>query len=169
MKCYEVNINFDEAHEAWMQNKKQLSNCTYKYVCGFITKKGTPCQNSQNCKLHKRIKNSKNNSCNIAKVIKQESLLDKEIVEKLKLHKQKYNREFYNHVNSDLKAINSSKTMEKLNSVKVKVSNFLEMCRLGLGWVRVGVTLIGVAENDQTEFLDLLLKKIEEKKQEIEK
>ena len=158
--CYEVNINFDEAHEAWMQNKKQLSNCTYKYVCGFITKKGSPCQNSQNCKLHKRIKNSKNNSCNVAKVIKQESLLDKEIVEKLKLHKEKYNREFYNHVNSDLKAINSSKTMEKLNSVKVKVSNFREM---------YNYTVVGVVENDQTEFLDLLLKKIEEKKQEIEK
>ena len=158
--CYEVNINFDEAHEAWMQNKKQLSNCTYKYVCGFITKKGTPCQNSQNCKLHKRMKNSKNNSCNIAKVIKQESLLDKEIVEKLKLHKEKYNREFYNHVKEDLKDINSSKTMEKLNSVKVKVSNFREM---------YNYTVVGVVNNDQTEFLDLLLKKIEEKKQELEK
>lgn len=169
MKFHEANINLDETHEEWKQNKKQLSNCTYKYVCGFITKKGTPCQNSQNCKLHKRMKNSKNNSCNIAKVIKQESLLDKEIVEKLKLHKQKYNREFYDHVNSDLKAINSSKTMEQLNSVKIKVSNFREMTRLALGWVRVGDTIIGVLENDQTEFLGLLLKKIEEKKKEIEK
>ena len=156
--CYEVNINFDEAHEAWMQNKKQLSNCTYKYVCGFITKKGSPCQNSQNCKLHKRIKNSKNNSCNVAKVIKPESLLDKEIKQKLELHK--YNPEFYNHVKEDLKDINSSKTMEKLNNAKVKVSNFREM---------YNYTVFGVVNNDQTEFLNLLLKKIEEKKQELEK
>ena len=160
MLCYEVNINFDEASNAWMQNKKKLPNCTYSYVCGFITKKGTPCQKSPNCKLHKRFKNQKNQKNQKNKIIKPESLLDKEIKQKLELHKQKYNREFYNHVNSDLKAINSSKTMEKLNSVKVKVSNFREM---------YNYTVVGVLNNDHTEFLDLLLKKIEEKKQELKK
>lgn len=169
MQCYEVNIDFDEAQQAWMANKKKLPNCTYVYVCGHITKKGTPCQNSQNCKLHKRLKNSKKNSSKNTMKIQQKTLLDEEIKEKLEIHKNKYNKEFYNHVKGDLKDINSSKTIEILNSVKVRVSNFLEMCRLGLGWVRVGVTLIGFVENDQTEFLDLLLKKIEEKKQEIEK
>ena len=34
-KIYEVNIDFDEAHEAWMKNKQQLSNCTYKFR-GYI-------------------------------------------------------------------------------------------------------------------------------------
>ena len=58
-EIYQVDINFDEAHKAWMQNKKQLPNCTYAYICGFITKKGSPCQNSQNCRLHKRLKNSR--------------------------------------------------------------------------------------------------------------
>tara|TARA_B100001063_G_C16426440_1_gene386713 strand:+ start:145 stop:612 length:468 start_codon:yes stop_codon:yes gene_type:complete len=155
MLYYEVNIDFDEAHDAWMQNKKKLPNCTYAYVCGFITKKGTPCQKSQNCKLHKRMKNSKNQK---NKIIKPESLLDKEIKQKLELHK--YNPEFYNHVKEDLKDINSSKTMEKLNNAKVKVSNFREM---------YNYTVFGVVNNEQTEFLDLLLKKIEEKKQELEK
>jgi len=157
MQCYEVNIDFDEASDAWMQNKKKLPNCTYSYICGFITKKGTPCQNSQNCKLH-RMKNQKNQKNQKNKIIKPESLLDEEIKEKLKLHK--YNPEFYNHVKEDLKDINSSKTMEKLNSAKVKVRNFREM---------YNYTVVGVVNNEQTEFLDLLLKKIEEKKQELEK
>jgi len=54
---YEVNIEFDEAHEAWMKNKQQLSNCTYKYICGEITKKGTRCLNNPNCKLHNKLHN----------------------------------------------------------------------------------------------------------------
>ena len=50
---YEVNIDFDEAHEAWMANKQRLSNCTYKYICGKPTKKGTRCLNHPECKIHK--------------------------------------------------------------------------------------------------------------------
>lgn len=154
MQCYEVNINFDEAKEAWMRNKKQLPNCTYVYVCGFITKKGTPCQNSQNCKLHKRLKNSKNNSSNNTRIIQQDTSLDEVIREKLEIKKNKSNKEFYNLVKGDLKDINSSKTIEKLNSVKVKVSNFREM---------YNYTVIGVVNDEQTEILDLLLEKIKEK------
>ena len=74
MQCYEVNINFDEAKQAWMANKKQLPNCTYVYVCGYITKKGTPCQNSQNCKLHKQLKKSKTNSSKNTKKIQQKNI-----------------------------------------------------------------------------------------------
>ena len=154
MQCYEVNINFDEAQQAWMSNKKKLPNCTYVYVCGYITKKGTPCQNSQNCKLHKRLKNSKNNSSKNTKKFQEKTLLDEEIKEKLEIQKNKYNKEFYNHVKGDLKDINSSKTIEILNSVKVRVSNFREM---------YNYTVIGVVNNDQTELLDLLLEKIKEK------
>ena len=154
MQCYEVNINFDEAQQAWMANKKKLPNCTYVYVCGYITKKGTPCQNSQNCKLHKRLKNSKNNSSKNTKKFQEKTLLDEEIKEKLEIQKNKYNKEFYNHVKGDLKDINSSKTIEILNSVKVRVSNFREM---------YNYTVIGVVNNDQTELLDLLLEKIKEK------
>ena len=50
---YDVNIDFDEAHEAWMANKQRLSNCTYKYICGKPTKKGTRCLNHPECKIHK--------------------------------------------------------------------------------------------------------------------
>ena len=44
--------------------------------------------------------------------------------------------------------------MEKLNSVKVKVSNFRKM---------YNCTVIGVVNDVQTELLDLLLEKIKEK------
>jgi hypothetical protein len=50
---YEVNIDFDEAHEAWMKNKMRLSNCTYKYICGKQTKKGHRCLKSLECSIHK--------------------------------------------------------------------------------------------------------------------
>ncbi len=154
MQCYQVNIDFDEAQQAWMSNKKKLPNCTYVYVCGYITKKGTPCQKSQNCKLHKRLKNSKNNSSKNTKKFQEKTLIDEEIKEKLEIQKNKYNKEFYNHVKGDLKDINSSKTIEILNSVKVRVSNFREM---------YNYTVNGVVNNDQTELLDLLLEKIKEK------
>lgn len=39
------DINFDEASQMWMKNKKKHANCTYTYVCGYITRNGTPCQN----------------------------------------------------------------------------------------------------------------------------
>lgn len=53
----EVNINFDEASKAWMQNKRKITNGCYVYRCIATTKKGEPCkckpsQNSQYCHIH---------------------------------------------------------------------------------------------------------------------
>ena len=30
---YEVNIDFDEASEAWKANKRSINNGSYRYVC----------------------------------------------------------------------------------------------------------------------------------------
>lgn len=30
-KLYEININFDDAHDEWSKNKKKGKNGTYKY------------------------------------------------------------------------------------------------------------------------------------------
>lgn len=43
---YEVNIDFDEASEAWKSNKRSIGNGSYKYVC---SKKGK----NNNCCLTK--------------------------------------------------------------------------------------------------------------------
>jgi hypothetical protein len=43
---YEVNIDFDEASEAWKSNKRSIGNGSYKYVCA---KKGK----NNNCCLRK--------------------------------------------------------------------------------------------------------------------
>jgi hypothetical protein len=40
---YDVNIDFDEASEAWKANKKTIGNGSYKYVC---CKRG---KNNNNC------------------------------------------------------------------------------------------------------------------------
>ena len=34
---YISNINFDEAREAWKQNKKSIGNGMYKYICQSVT------------------------------------------------------------------------------------------------------------------------------------
>jgi len=52
---YEVNIDFDEAHEEWMKNKTQLANCTYKYICGKPTKRGGRCLKDPCCKVKHKI------------------------------------------------------------------------------------------------------------------
>jgi len=54
---FEVIIDFDEASEAWRQNKKKQPNGCYKYVCMGITKKGDPCKRlalnvEDFCKMH---------------------------------------------------------------------------------------------------------------------
>jgi len=54
---YEVNIDFDEASEAWRSNKKHTGNGMFKYICCGITKSGNKCNrqplsNSDYCKLH---------------------------------------------------------------------------------------------------------------------
>jgi hypothetical protein len=42
---FEVNIDFDEASEAWKANKRSIGNGSYKYVCA---KKG---KNNNNCSI----------------------------------------------------------------------------------------------------------------------
>jgi hypothetical protein len=39
-KCalYEVNIDFDEASEAWKKNKKSIGNGQYNYICSALIK-----------------------------------------------------------------------------------------------------------------------------------
>ena len=54
---YEVEIDFDEASEAWKANKKYMGNGTYKYICLQKTKAGNPCKkealpSSDFCKHH---------------------------------------------------------------------------------------------------------------------
>ena len=63
---YEVNINFDEATEAWRANKKYTGNGMYKYICCGITKTGKQCNrkplfNYDYCKTHKKIDLNYNN------------------------------------------------------------------------------------------------------------
>lgn len=45
-------IDFEEAHEAWMLNKKKRENGTYVYICGKPLSSGKLCQ-----------KIDKNNGC----------------------------------------------------------------------------------------------------------
>jgi hypothetical protein len=40
---YEVNINFDEASEAWKSNKRSICNGSYKYVCAKVGKNNNHC------------------------------------------------------------------------------------------------------------------------------
>uniref|UniRef100_A0A6C0HYZ3 Uncharacterized protein n=1 Tax=viral metagenome TaxID=1070528 RepID=A0A6C0HYZ3_9ZZZZ len=40
---YEVVIDFDEASEAWYQNKKRLPHSMCKYICVSKTKTGRAC------------------------------------------------------------------------------------------------------------------------------
>ena len=53
----EVNIDFDAASKAWMENKRKIPNGCYEYRCIAITKKGTGCKNKpmkdqKYCKVH---------------------------------------------------------------------------------------------------------------------
>lgn len=54
---YNVEINFDEASEAWRANKKSIGNGHYKYICCQKTKSGNPCKRESlkfcdHCKIH---------------------------------------------------------------------------------------------------------------------
>jgi len=51
-------IDFDEAHDAWMSNKRKNSNGMYRYICGATTKTGKPCglttePNGETCSKHR--------------------------------------------------------------------------------------------------------------------
>lgn len=55
----EFKIDFDEASNAWMKNKKKLGDGMYTYICGCQTKSGKPCQrkpqkNETYCFNHKK-------------------------------------------------------------------------------------------------------------------
>ena len=54
---FEVNIDFDEASLAWMENKKKIKNGCYIYKCEHMCKNGKRCNyervnNSVLCKRH---------------------------------------------------------------------------------------------------------------------
>ena len=54
---YTVEINFDEASEAWRANKKCIGNGHYKYICLQKTKTGNQCKRESlkfcdYCKMH---------------------------------------------------------------------------------------------------------------------
>jgi len=54
---YKVEINFDEASEAWKANKKCIGNGHYKYICSKKTKAGNHCKRESlnfcdYCKIH---------------------------------------------------------------------------------------------------------------------
>jgi hypothetical protein len=56
---FTVDINFDEASEAWRSNKKSTGNGCYKYICLAKTKMGKPCcrlslVGEDYCKLHSK-------------------------------------------------------------------------------------------------------------------
>jgi hypothetical protein len=58
------NINFDEASEAWKQNKKSIGNGMYKYICQVVTTNKKVCckvvyKDSEFCWIH-RNKNKNN-------------------------------------------------------------------------------------------------------------
>jgi hypothetical protein len=40
---YDVNIDFDEASEAWKANKRSIGNGSYKYVCAKRGKNNNIC------------------------------------------------------------------------------------------------------------------------------
>lgn len=45
IQVYEVNIDFDEASEAWRANKKSIGNGIYKYICS------KRCKNKKWCSI----------------------------------------------------------------------------------------------------------------------
>jgi hypothetical protein len=60
-QIYEVNIDFDDASNAWKQNKKYMGNGTYKYICPQMKKDGSKCgkscyKNSDLCWHHTNMK-----------------------------------------------------------------------------------------------------------------
>jgi len=59
-KEYDVIIDFDDASECWMQNKRKKKNGNYSYICGKVLKNKKKCQRdcsdliglSSGCKRH---------------------------------------------------------------------------------------------------------------------
>ena len=62
---YSVNIDFDDASQAWKANKKSIGNSSYKYICQFKTSSGSSCKRESlksfdYCKIHNKIIEKKN-------------------------------------------------------------------------------------------------------------
>lgn len=56
LKQFEIDIDFDKASRAWMQNKKRVGQ-SYVYICGKCMSTGKPCQREPvegqaRCKRH---------------------------------------------------------------------------------------------------------------------
>jgi hypothetical protein len=56
---FAVHIDFDEASEGWMANKRKLANGMYRYICGFQKTNGKKCvrapaANQPGCWYHSR-------------------------------------------------------------------------------------------------------------------
>ena len=56
---FQVDIDFDEASNAWKANKKSTGNGCYKYICSARTKAGKDCcrdsvAGSEFCKMHNK-------------------------------------------------------------------------------------------------------------------
>lgn len=86
--------------------------------------------------------------------------LDNAIEKSKRWHKAQFNQSFYLGMVDYLKEINSLKTMEDLIQVKNRVSLNRDM---------YNHTVVGVLIDEQSEALDLLLKKIEEKEKTLAK
>lgn len=52
MALYEVNIDFDLASQMWRQNKQNIGNGHFKYICCSINKNGLSCNNKPNYGLN---------------------------------------------------------------------------------------------------------------------
>jgi hypothetical protein len=48
---YDVDIDFEDAHNAWEENKRKGENGTYYYLCGKMMKNGKKCTHAQCDKL----------------------------------------------------------------------------------------------------------------------
>lgn len=60
LAIYEVNIDFDEASEAWKANKRTIGNGSYKYVCQKRGKNNNMCilrclPGEDYCKTHMKM------------------------------------------------------------------------------------------------------------------
>ena len=55
-----ISIDFDDAHDEWIANKKRLANGQYVYLCGKTTGTGSKCKRGchdmiglySGCKIH---------------------------------------------------------------------------------------------------------------------
>jgi hypothetical protein len=62
---FDINIDFDDASNAWKLNKKSIGNGCYKYKCIKINKNGNACKNESlyncnYCRYHINCKNLEN-------------------------------------------------------------------------------------------------------------